>query len=443
MERAVYAELLKWKNDADRQPLLLEGVRQCGKTYILKKFGEAEYDDVAYFTFERKPKVIEIFKADLDPHRIIDELSAMRKKKIEPGKTLIILDEIQLCGAALTSLKFFREETPEYHIACAGSLLGVMLAKPHSHPVGKADHIKMYPMSFKEFLIANSEEILVEYVSNNYPAKSISSPLTDKLISQLDQYFLTGGMPAAVSSWIRHRDPEKVDAILDGIITDYEKDFSKYASEHLAKLTLIWESIPMQLAKENKKFMFGHAKTGARSKDLEDALQWLVNAGLVYKVKKADPPAMPLAMFADNMSFKVYPADVGVLRRMANIPSDFMFSRDKESGAYRGAAAENYVLTELISYTGSIPYYWRSAGEAEIDFVTQVGQAVVPIEVKAGSHKAKSLAEFIKRHGPNVSVITSPRENKGDAVVHIPLYFMWKFRDVIIGKMEKQQTSGK
>ena len=439
MERIIYGDLLKWKNDVDRKPLLLEGVRQCGKTYILKEFGKREYEDTAYFTFERKPKVYEIFRDDLDPRRIVDELGGMRNKKIEPGKTLIILDEIQSCGAALTSLKFFCEEVPEYHIACAGSLLGVMTAKPHAFPVGKVDRIRMYPMNFAEFLRANSEDYTIEHISKD-PSKDPSPPLADRLINYLDQYFLTGGLPAAVASWIKDRDVEKVDAVLDGIIRDYENDFSKHAAEHLAKLTLIWESIPMQLAKENKKFMFGHAKRGARSKDLEDALQWLINAGLAHKVKKVEQPTMPLPMFVDNMNFKIYLADVGILRRMSDIPSDFVFSRDKEYAAYRGAAAENYVLNELIAYNGSVPYYWRSEGEAEIDFVAQVGRTVVPIEVKAGTHKSKSLAEYIKKYDPKVSVITSPRENKSDAVVYVPLYLMWKFRDRIISMAEKQQS---
>jgi predicted AAA+ superfamily ATPase len=437
MERTIYKDLLKWKNNRDRKPLLLEGVRQCGKTYILKEFGEHEYEDTAYFTFERKPKMYDIFRADLDPRRIIDELGAMRNKKIEPERTLIILDEIQFCGEALTSLKFFCEEAPEYHIACAGSLLGVMTAKPHSFPVGKVDLFKMYPMSFKEFLIANSEDVMAEYVNNNYPAKGLSLPFTDRLTTCLDYYFLTGGMPAAVASWIKDKDIERVDAILDGIIGDYEKDFSKHASEPLAKLTLIWESVPVQLAKDNKKFVFGHAKAGGRSRDLEDALEWLINAGLVYKVKKVDQPTIPLPMFVDNMSFKIYLADVGVLRRMANVPSDFMFSRDKEFAAYRGAAAENYVLSELIACNGSIPYYWRSANEAEIDFVAQVDRTVVPIEVKA-SKKSKSLTEFIKRYDPKISVVTSPRDSKNDAVIYIPLHLIWKFRDCILGMTEKK-----
>jgi predicted AAA+ superfamily ATPase len=359
----------------------------------------------------------------------------MRNKKIEPEKTLIILDEIQFCGEALTSLKFFCEEASEYHVACAGSLLGVMTAKPHSFPVGKVDRIKMYPMSFKEFLIANSEGMLVEYIINDHPAKDLSLPFTERLTTYLDYYFLTGGMPAAVASWTEEKNIEKVDAILDRIIEDYEKDFSKHASEPLAKLTLIWESIPMQLAKENKKFMFGHAKVGGRSRDLEDALEWLINAGLVHKVKKVDKPTIPLPMFVDNMSFKIYLADVGVLRRMTKVPSDFMFSRDKEYDAYRGAAAENYVLSELIACNGDVPYYWRSANEAEIDFVAQVGRAVVPIEMKAGKKKSKSLAEFIKKYDPKVSVITSPRDGK-DSVIYIPLYLIWRFRDRILSMAE-------
>ena len=431
MERAVYKDLLKWKNDEDRMPLLVEGVRQCGKTYILKEFGEREYEDVAYFTFERRPKVIDIFQADLDPFRIIDELGVMRGKKIEPGKTLLILDEIQFCGQALTSLKSFCEEAPEYHIACAGSLLGVMESRPHAFPVGKVSIIQMYPMSFREFLLAFSEGPLIEYIDSNYPAKRLSLPFTDKLNTYLDYYFLIGGMPAVVESWIKNKDIEKADALLDWIIGSYEKDFSRHASEHLSKLTLIWESIPLQLAKDNKKFVFGHVKKGARSRELEDALEWLVNAGLAYKVKKIDRPAIPLPMFADNTSFKVYLVDVGILRRMSGVPSDFMFSRDKEYAEYRGAAAENYVLSELIAYNGTMPFYWRSGNEAEVDFVTQIERAVVPIEVKAGRNKSKSLSEYIKKYDPNVAVVTSPRNDKSEIVTYVPLYLVWKMHDHI------------
>ena len=433
MKRLVYDDLLKWKDSRNRKPLLLEGVRQCGKTYILNKFGEQEYGDVAYFTFLDDPVVFNIFQTDLKPERIIKELGLLRGKKIEAGKTLIILDEIQFCNSALASLKFFCENAPEYHIACAGSLLGVMTSKPLSFPVGKVNRIKMYPMSFKEFLLANSEDMLVEHIDAG-PENDITS-FSSKLKAYLDYYFLVGGMPGAVKAWIENADIEEVDSILDTIIKDYESDFSKHASEPLSKLTLIWNSIPVQLAKDNRKFVFGHAKTGMRSRDLEDALEWLINAGLVHKVKRAEKPEIPLPMFADNMDFKVYLADLGILRRMSKIPSGFIFSRDKEYDRYRGAAAENYVLNELIVCNRDIPYYWTSGNAAEVDFVAQIDDAAVPIEAKAGSNKSKSLGEFIKRYDPKVAVVTSPRDNKSDVVVYVPLYLFWKVREIVMGRI--------
>jgi predicted AAA+ superfamily ATPase len=436
VKRDIYEELLKWKNKKGRKPLLLEGVRQCGKTYILKEFGEKNYEDVAYFTFEKNPDLCEYFEKDLDPARIILQLSMQRSKRIEPGKTLIIFDEIQFCNRAIASLKFFCENAPEYHIVCAGSLLGVMLSKPYAFPVGKVNRLKMYPMSFREFLLANSEDLLVEYIDKNDPTEKLPLPIANKLNTYLDYYFVVGGMPAAVASWVDEGDIKEVDSILDDIIVDYKDSFSRHASGIVDKLTLIWRSIPNQLAKENNKFIFSHVKTGARSKDLEDALEWLINAGLVYKVMKVEPPAVPLPMFADITSFKVYAADIGILRRMAKIPPDFMFGTDKGLGHYRGSAMENFVLNELIVSTGDVPYYWRSEGKAEVDFVAQIEGIIVPIEVKAGSNKSKSLSEFIKRYDPRIAVTASAKTGKMEEAVCIPHYAIWRMPDYVVKKVK-------
>jgi len=439
MKREIYEDLLKWKNGRNRKPLLLQGVRQCGKTYILKEFGKENYDDVAYFTFEDNPGLHETFQKDLDTKRILDYLSFVRNKKIEPKKTLIILDEIQLCNRALTSLKFFCENAPEYHLACAGSLLGVMLSEPGSFPVGKVRRLTMYPMTFKEFLLADSADLLVEHMENNDPTEELPSILVNKLNTCLDYFLLTGGMPAAVASWIAERDIEEVDTILEEIIKDYMDDFSKHAPNHLSKLTLIWNSIPMQLARENKKFVFGHVKSGARAKDLEDALEWLVRAGLVYKVKKTDHPKVPLAMHADNTHFKVYMADIGILRKMAKMPSNFLFSEDKEYDHFRGALTENYVLNELIPRIKDVPYYWRSDHDAEVDFVAQIDGMAVPIEVKAGSNKSKSLVEYIRTYNPKIAVTTVHRKNSSSVVKRIPLYAIWKVKEYVT-EMKNGQT---
>jgi len=442
MKRAIYDDLLKWKGRRSRKPLLLEGVRQCGKTYILKKFGEENYEDVAYFTFEKNPGLCNIFRNDLDPARIIHQLGMVRNKKIEPGKTLIIFDEIQFCNRAITSLKFFCEEAPEHHVVCAGSLLGVMLSRPYSFPVGKVNRLRMGPMSFKEFLLAHSEDMLVGHIDSGDPTEPLPSPIADRLNTYLDYYLAVGGMPAAVASWIEDGDIGEVEAILGEIIEDYEDDFAKHAPEHIEKLTLIWRSIPGQLAKDNSKFMFSHVRTGARSKDLEGALEWLIDAGLVYKVKRVDRPVLPLSMSADNMNFKVYMADVGILRKLAGIPAGFVFGTDKEHDAYRGAAAENYVLCELVASNRDVPCYWRSGGTAEVDFVAQIEGAVVPIEVKAGGNKSKSLYEFIKKHNPEIAVAVSARSGRTDSISYIPLHSAWKVRDHVLGSVGERRTGG-
>ena len=429
MRREIYDDLLKWKKSNDRKPLLLQGVRQCGKTYILKEFGKENYEDVAYFTFEKNPSLHVIFQKDLDPKRLLNELSVMRDKKIEPGKTLLILDEIQLCGRALTSLKFFCEEAQEYHVATAGSLLGVLLAKKFSFPVGKVKRLKMYPMTFREFLLANSADLLVEHVDGADPTEPLSEPIADKLKAHLNNYFLVGGMPAAVSSWTANGDHKNVEEVLDDIIDDYVGDFAKHAPEHITKLTLIWNSIPAQLARDNRKFVFGHVKTGMRAKDLEDALEWLVNAGLVHKVKKVNEARFPLSAYSDNTNFKVYMADIGILRRMAKVPSDFIFSEHKEHKDLRGAITENYVLNEIIPRIRDDLYYWRSGNAAEVDLVAQIEGVVVPIEAKAGNSKSKSLTEFITRYDPKIAVTTTARRNVSGVVKHIPLYLQWRVAD--------------
>jgi len=431
MKRLITDELHKWKNDKDRKPLLLEGVRQCGKTYILKEFGRQNYDNFIYINFEDDPELCDVFEPNLDPKRIVEDLSVIVGEKINPGSTLMIFDEIQFCNRALTSLKYFCEEAPEYHVAGAGSLLGVLTSKPYSFPVGKVDRMKMGPMSFKEFLLANSEEMLVERIEKNDPAEKLTDPIASRLKRYLDYYFAIGGMPAAVGSWVKEKDIEKVEKILEGIIIDYTKTFSKHASESLSKLMLIWKSIPLQLAKDNNKFMFGHVKTGQRAKDLEDALEWLIDAGFVHKVIKVEKPEIPLIMNADTTSFKIYLADVGIFRKMSDLPPNFSFSRDKKLDKYRGAAAENYVLNELIGSMGKTPFYWRSQYDAEVDFIMQAGMEAVPIEVKAGGGKAKSLSEYIERYSPKAAFTASTHSGRSGIVSSIPLYLAWRIPDLM------------
>jgi predicted AAA+ superfamily ATPase len=431
MKRMISDELLKWKDQKKRKPLLLEGMRQCGKTYVLKEFGERNYKNTAYFNFEETPDIGDIFQSDLNPKRIVEQLAVKARTKIEPGNTLIILDEIQFCSRALTSLKYFCENAPEYHIACAGSLLGVFLSKPRSFPVGKVNRLRMGPMNFREFLLANSEEYLAEFIDKADPTEWLSESVVGDLKTYLDYYFMIGGMPAAVSAWVSDKDIRAVETELEEIMADFMNDFSKHASESLSDLMQIWDSIPMQLGKENQKFMFGHARAGARAKDLEKELQWLINAGLVHKVKKVDLPQMPLPMNIDASSFKIYMADIGILRKVAKIPPDFIFSRDKEHDIYRWIAAENYVLNELVSATKDTPYYWRSNNTAEVDFIMQVGMNVIPIEVKAGRSQSKSLSEYINRFSPAVAVTISMKNGRNGIMNNIPLYAVWRIKDHI------------
>jgi len=437
--RLAYEELLSWKNNESRKPLIVEGPRQCGKTFLLEEFGKKNYKNVVYLNFEGNDELVKIFEPNLNTSRIITQLAILSEKKIDPGDTLIIFDEIQFCSKALTSLKYFCEEAPEYHVACAGSLLGVLMSKPYSFPVGKVDRITMGPMNFKEYLLASGEAELVKAIDERCPMDEFLHPFASKLEFHLRIYLTIGGMPAAVSSWTKKKDINEVNRIIDNIMVDYENDFAKHATESVQKLTLIWDSVPEQLAKENNKFMFGHVRGGARARDLEDALEWLINAGLVFKVKRANPSRQPLQLFADNTSFKLYLADVGILRRMSGLRSFFEFETNEEFGQFKGAIMENYVLTELISMNKESPFYWRSKANAEVDFIIQCGMEVVPIEVKSG-HKtlARSMAEYIKEFKPRIAVIASLEMKDEGVVKKVPLYGLWRLPSVIEGAERKQ-----
>lgn len=427
MERTLIAALEQWKNKKDRKPLILKGVRQCGKTYLLKEFGARHYKDTAYFNFEENDALKTVFEQNYDTKRIIFELGLYFGKTIVPGETLIILDEIQECGRALTSLKYFCENAPEYHIVCAGSLLGIALNRQLSFPVGKVDFLTLYPMSFAEFLQANGEEALADYLQNFKRGDSLSELIGDKLSTYLKQYYVTGGMPEVVAAWCDSHDMTKVDSIQQSIINSYELDFAKHApAKDFPKLTAIWKSIPEQLAKENTKFIFSHVKAGWRAKDLEDALEWLIGAGLVYKVCKIEKPFIPLSSYADQTHFKLYMADVGILRRMSKLPYEVILDATEAYREFKGSMTENYVLGELVKSVDEEPFFWTSGNAAEVDFVAQVGGDIVPIEVKSERNvKARSLAEYRKKYSPKYSVITSMRtETKGDEVLNIPLYMI-------------------
>jgi predicted AAA+ superfamily ATPase len=440
MERSLIGQLVAWKDNPRKKPLILKGVRQCGKTWLLREFGAKYYDDTAYFSFEGNDPLQALFDGDLDPLRIITELGVRRKKTIDPGKTLVIFDEIQFCGRALSSLKYFCEDAPEYHIACAGSLLGLALSGPLSFPVGKVDFLTLRPLSFYEFLLANGEALLGEHLEKFPPAEPVPELLADKLERYLKTYYITGGMPEAAANWIANHDIEQLETVHRKILDSYELDFAKHApTGEFPKLRGIWHSIPAQLAKENSKFIFSQVKKGRRAKDLEDALEWLLGAGLVYRVTKVEKPFMPLSAYGDSSFFKLYMADVGLLRTMAGLPAEAILERIDIYKEFKGTLTENFVLTELVNLYNETPFFWRSSNTAEVDFIIQQKLDIVPIEVKSERNtKAKSLSEYRRKYEPAKAVKTSLSnavnvvfDGKKGALLNVPLYMLWKLKALL------------
>jgi uncharacterized protein len=434
MERLITKELQKWKSNKDHMPLILRGVRQCGKTYILKEFGKLCYEETAYFNFEGNPALADLFEQDLDPYRIITELGILNRKAIKPQKTLVIFDEIQFCNKALTSLKYFCENAPEYNIVCAGSLLGITLSRPLSFPVGKVEFLTLRPMSFYEFLFANDEKMLLEYITDKNGTESVTQVFTDKLISYLKTYYVTGGMPGVVSKWLETKDIETIEDIQQRILDSYMLDFAKHApTPDIPKLSMIWNSIPEQLAMESGKFVYGHVRGGARAKDFEDAMQWLQNAGMVYKVNKIEKPFIPLSAYASSNYFKLYMPDIGLLRKLAKVPAEAIHGDIPIYKEFKGALVENYVLNELVDLLDTVPFYWKSNNTAEVDFVAQFGVKVVPIEVKAGTNvKARSLSIYREKYQPELSVKASMVGlHFNDGLLQIPLYMLWRLKALI------------
>lgn len=427
MERSLIGELVEWKNKSSRKPLILKGVRQCGKTYLLKDFGKRYYEETAYFNFEETEALKSVFEKDYDTKRILFELGLHAGRTIQPGTTLVIFDEIQECGRAITAMKYFCENAPEYHIVCAGSLLGIALQKQLSFPVGKVDFLTLYPMSFQEYLCAGNAETLADYIENYKKGDTLPEIVSDKLEVLLKQYYVTGGMPEVVETWFRTNSIEQMENVQQAIINSYELDFAKHApAKDFPKLSAIWRSIPEQLAKENTKFIFSHVKKGWRSKDLEDALEWLISAGLVYKVCKIEKPYIPLSSYADDTSFKLYMADVGILRKLSKLPYEVVLDATPHFREFKGSMTENYVLCEIVQSIDDTAYYWSSGNTAEVDFVIQSEADIVPIEVKSEKNvKARSLAEYRKKYEPKYAVKTSMKsETSGDEVLNIPLYMI-------------------
>ena len=433
MERDIMRRLVAWKDSPDRKPLLLTGVRQCGKTYVLKEFGKRYFEDVAYFYFEGNKGLASIFEYDLDPARILRELgSIVRGQEIIPGKTLIIFDEIQACPRAVTSLKYFCEAMREVPIVCAGSLLGVSVKRDGiSFPVGKVDRLQMYPMTFAEFLRADGGGALYEGAMGLALGRELPELYRTPLEKSLKYYYIVGGMPAVVEKWVDTHNFDAVTKLQDTILEDYSSDFAKYAPKtDIPKLGWIWDSVPKQLARDNNKFIFSHVKEGKRSSELEDALEWLTDAGLVYRLELVSNPELPLSFYADATFFKVYMSDIGLLRRKAGLSHKIILEEPEIYRNFKGALTENYVLTELLAQ-GKQPYFWRSGNTAELDFLFEDRDRVIPVEAKATiSTRAKSYLQFCKRYKPSLGFKLSMKnvgENsvEGTLTYSIPLYLLW------------------
>ena len=433
MKRDIYKKLLEWKSSSRRKPLLLKGARQVGKTYILKKFGEQEYSKVAYLNFEEEPILDDFFKHNLSPEKIIGNISLYIKQDIKPGKDLIIFDEIQASNKALNSLKYFNEKANEYHIASAGSLLGVKLSKPNTFPVGKVNFINMYPLTFLEFLDAVDQSELRKLIEKTSEFIPYPEPFHQKLIDLLHSYYYIGGMPEVVRYFSETNDYFKVREIQKEIINSYILDFAKHApTKDIPKLSLIWESIPAHLGKENKKFIFSAIKKSARAREYENALHWLEDTGLILRVNLVKAGKIPLSAYSDRSIFKIYVLDVGLLGTLAKISSDILTHGNQLFTEFKGAFVENYVAQQFKSNIETDLYYWKSAGTAEIDFICEYHNNVYPLEAKAGINpRSKSLLFYDKKYNPNLMSRTTLLNLKHDGkICNYPLYAISLFPEL-------------
>ncbi len=426
MYRYAMENLREWKNRKNRKPLIIEGARQVGKTWLMKEFGRQEYTNTVYINFDSNSRMAELFSADLDITRILRGIEIYTGKKINSEDTLIIFDEVQEVPKALSSLKYFYEDAPEYHVICAGSLLGIALHGGTSFPVGKVEFMKLFPMSFREFLTATGKEQYVELLEQK-DYQMISS-FKQIYIDALKEYYYVGGMPEAVSSYSQVHDLEDVRNIQNMILAAYEQDFSKHAPVSIVpKIRMVWNSIPSQLAKENRKFIYGLLRKGARAKDYETAIMWLIDCGLIHKVSRITTPNLPLKAYEDLKAFKLYLVDIGLLGALAGLKQSALLDGNDMFVEFKGALTEQYVLQQLVTDPDiGIYYYTNDRGNCEIDFLIDDGDKVIPLEVKAELNlKAKSLKTYREKYSPEVAVRTSMADYKeNDGLVDMPLYMM-------------------
>ena len=424
MYRMAVEKLLKWRAGKHRKPLIIEGARQVGKTWLMKEFGRLAYSNTVYINFDSNSRMADLFASDLDTDRLIMGLELYVGHKIDPKDTLLIFDEIQEVPRALASLKYFYENAPQYHIVCAGSLLGIALHQGTSFPVGKVDFLKLYPLSFKEFLMATGKEGYAELIDKR--DYQMISGFKQTYIESLKHYYFVGGMPEAVQCFVETGDFNEVRAIQRRILVAYEQDFSKHApNEIVPRIRMLWNSIPSQLAKENKKFIYGLIREGARAKEYESAIMWLSDCGLVHKISRVNTAGIPLRAYEDLRAFKLFVVDVGLLGCMAGLRQRTLLDGNGLFVEFKGALTEQYVCQQLKCHDDiDVYYYTNDRGSCEVDFIVDTGDLIIPVEVKAEVNlKAKSLKTYYERFNPELCVRTSMADYKEDGwIVNLPLY---------------------
>lgn len=424
MYRTAIEDLHKWKNKENKKPLIIRGARQVGKTWLMKEFGNIAYAETAYINFENNPQMKDLFAADMKIDRIITGIEIYNGRKIDPKNTLLIFDEIQEVPAALTSLKYFNENAPQYQIVCAGSLLGVALHPGTSFPVGKVEFLDLYPLSLTEFMLAMQKGRFADLLKNG--DLEMATTFKQEYVNLLKHYYYVGGMPEAVQDFAENCDFNSVRDIQQRILTAYEQDFSKHApSEEVPRIRMLWNSIPSQLTKENKKFIYGLIKDGARAKDYEMSMLWLTDCGLVHKVQRVTKPNLPLKAYEDLKAFKLFLVDVGLLSCLVRLGQTVLLDGDRLFNEFKGALTEQYVLQQLKTVKELGTYYWTNdRGSAEIDFLLDTGTEVIPVEVKAEKNlKAKSLKTYCEKFKPKTAIRTSMSDyKKEDWLTNIPLW---------------------
>ncbi len=434
MKRTLYKDLLHWKESRNRKPLLLQGARQVGKTYLINEFAKSEYSDYIYLNFEQKPDLRTLFLGDLNPRNIVNNISLYIGKKIDSSDTLIFFDEIQTAPEAITSLKYFYEQAPEYHVISAGSLLGVSVGKESSFPVGKVNFMMLYPMSFEEYLIAFGEELLVEKLTQIKNIEPLPEVIHEKLINHLKLYLYLGGMPEVLQNYLDNKDVTSAREIQNDILEAYSRDLSKYTDKSQAiKTSELWNSIPYQLAKENKKFKYSEVRKNARASFFEQTIEWLKKAGLVNIAYNISIPKLPLAGYADRTKFKLYLLDTGLLGAMLNLASSIIIKGSELFSEYNGAFIENFVANELKVLGNKELFYWTSKSDAEVDFIIQQETEIYPIEVKSGTNRTlKSLRSYAEKYNPKIICRVSPRNFiRDNEFINIPLYSVFNIQNLI------------